>query len=289
MKKGINYLLAGAVFLITLVLLYGGSFAITAAPCLIGLVLGGYDGMMRIYNFLLDHLNLVSSVVYLIPTAVFIPWYYFAVVEKEGLSYFAARQTKKLSPASFVWACILAYAVQHAVSIIIGIMALILPSAVEKYSELVETAGMTQYSPAWIFAVVILPPLVEETVFRGLIMHYLKRAGLCFWIVNLIQALLFGIYHGNLVQGLYAFCIGLLLGYLAGRYNSLIIPVIVHALFNLFGTAGVELETMVLPPLLQGALTFACVPVTAILLVLIHYGAGEKKNNNKSGEEGEGQ
>ena len=106
---------------------------------------------------------------------------------------------------------------------------------------------MTDYSLAWVFAVVILPPLVEETVFRGLIFHYLKKGGAGFWAANLIQAVLFGIYHGNLVQGIYAFCIGLLLGYLAERYSSLIIPVMVHALFNLFGTFGVELEALILP------------------------------------------
>lgn len=284
MKKCTNYLLTAAVFIIILVLLYGGSFGITAAFCLIGLVLGGHEGLTAGYMFLLDHLNLVSCLVYLIPAVVFIPWYIFASARKNRLASFASGQIKKLSPVSFVWTCILAYAVQHAVSIIIGFMAIILPRAVEAYSEMVDAAGMTQYSPAWIFAVVILPPLVEETVFRGLIMHYLKSAGICFWIVNLIQALLFGIYHGNLIQGLYAFCIGLLLGYLAVRYDSLIIPIVVHALFNLFGTAGVELESKLLPPLLQGMLTFACVPVTAMLLVLIHYGAGEKKNNNQCGE-----
>lgn len=289
MKKGTNYLLAAAVFIFTLVLLYGGSFAITTAFSLIGLILGGQQGLIKSYTFMLNHLNLVSCLVYLIPAVVFISWYYFAVIEKKGLTAFASAQTKKLSPVSFLWSFILAYAVQHAVSVIIGFMAVILPRAMETYSELVETAGMTQYSPAWIFAVVILPPLVEETVFRGLIMHYLKKAGVCFWIANLIQALLFGIYHGNLIQGIYAFCVGFLLGYLAGRYDSLIIPVMVHALFNIFGTIGVELESMVLPSILQGMLTFACVPVTAMVLVMIHFGAGEKRNNNKNGKERDGQ
>ena len=57
------------------------------------------------------------------------------------------------------------------------LLAILLPETVEAYAELVESAGMTDYSLAWVFAVVILPPLVEETVFRGLIFHYLKKGG----------------------------------------------------------------------------------------------------------------
>lgn len=277
MKKYNNYLLAAAVFVLILIVLYGCSFGITAAFCLIGVIFGGQEGLTKSYMFLLDHTNMISALVYLIPAFIFIPWYYFAAVEKRGLSHFVSSQTRKLSPAGFAWTFILACTVQHAVSVIMAFLAVLLPKAVEQYSEMVEASGMTEYSPAWILAVVILPPLVEETVFRGLIMHYLQKAGVRFWIVNFIQALLFGIYHGNLIQGIYAFCVGFLLGYLAGRYDSLIIPIMVHALFNFFGTVLVELETMILPTVLQAMLNFACVPITAMVLVMIHYRVGEKR------------
>lgn len=277
MKKCNNYLLAAAVFILILILLYGSSFGITAVFSLIGMIFGGQEGLTKSYMFLLDHANLISALVYLVPAFIFIPWYYFAAAEKKGMAHFASSQTRKLSAAGFVWSFILAYTVQHAVSVIMTFLAVMFPKAVEQYSELVEASGMTQYSPAWVFAVVILPPLVEETVFRGLIMHYLKKAGVCFWIANFIQALLFGVYHGNLIQGIYAFCVGVLLGYLAGRYDSLIIPIMVHALFNFFGTVLVELETMILPVILQAMLNFACVPITAMVLVMIHYRVGEKR------------
>lgn len=287
MKKHVNYLLAASVFVLMLILLYGGSIVLAAVVSLFGLFLRGGEGLSAGYWFLLDHMNLVSCVIYTVPAVAFILWYWLEVVRRDGAASFARAQTKKITPAGVLWTLVLAYAVQHAVSIIIGFLAFMLPETVAAYEEMVESAGLTDYSLTWVFAVVILPPLVEETVFRGLILHYLKKGGARFWAANLIQAVLFGIYHGNLVQGIYAFCIGVLLGYLAERYGSLIIPVMVHALFNLFGTLGVELESMLLPEMAQVMLIYGCVPLTAILLVLIHYGAGEKRNGENTEERNE--
>ena len=287
MKKHVNYLLAASVFVLMLILLYGGSIVLAAVISLFGLFLRGGEGLSAGYWFLLDHMNLVSCVIYTVPAVAFILWYWLEVVRRDGAASFARAQTKKITPAGILWTLVLAYAVQHAVSIIIGFLAFMLPETVAAYEEMVESAGLTDYSLTWVFAVVILPPLVEETVFRGLILHYLKKGGARFWAANLIQAVLFGIYHGNLIQGIYAFCIGVLLGYLAERYNSLIIPVLVHALFNLFGTLGVELESMILPEIVQMMLIYGCVPLTAMLLVLIHYGAGEKRNGEHTEERNE--
>ena len=287
MKKHVNYLLAASVFVLMLILLYGGSIVLAAVVSLFGLFLRGGEGLSAGYWFLLDHMNLVSCVIYTVPAVAFILWYWLEVVRRDGAASFARAQTKKITPAGILWTLVLAYAVQHAVSIIIGFLAFMLPETVAAYEEMVESAGLTDYSLTWVFAVVILPPLVEETVFRGLILHYLKKGGARFWAANLIQAVLFGIYHGNLVQGIYAFCIGVLLGYLAERYSSLIIPVLVHALFNLFGTLGVELESMILPEIVQMMLIYGCVPLTAMLLVLIHYGAGEKRNGEHTEERNE--
>ena len=287
MKKHVNYLLAASVFVLMLILLYGGSIVLAAVVSLFGLFLRGGEGLSAGYWFLLDHMNLVSCVIYTVPAVAFILWYWLEVVRREGAASFARAQTKKITPAGILWTLVLAYAVQHAVSIIIGFLAFMLPETVAAYEEMVESAGLTDYSLTWVFAVVILPPLVEETVFRGLILHYLKKGGARFWAANLIQAVLFGIYHGNLIQGIYAFCIGVLLGYLAERYSSLIIPVLVHALFNLFGTLVVELESMILPEIVQMMLIYGCVPLTAMLLVLIHYGAGEKRNVEHTEERNE--
>lgn len=88
------------------------------------------------------------------------------------------------------------------------------------------------------FAIFFVAPLAEELLFRGLIQKYVgkffheimdKGADLC---TILFQALLFGIYHGNMIQGIYAFVLGILLGFLAVRFNSLIPGIIFHIAIN---------------------------------------------------------
>ncbi len=105
-----------------------------------------------------------------------------------------------------------------------------LAPAFDKYSELAQyiTGGDIILS---LLAVGIIGPVFEEILFRGLIFGELRkitrvRAAL------FIQAVLFGIYHLDIIQGSYAFLIGILLGYVYYRSNSIVAPMIVHATIN---------------------------------------------------------
>ena len=59
-----------------------------------------------------------------------------------------------------------------------------------------------------------------------------------------VQAIMFGVFHMNKLQGIYAFVLGLGLGYIMYLYDSLIITIIIHILFNFIGTIGSELLPM---------------------------------------------
>ena len=79
----------------------------------------------------------------------------------------------------------------------------------------------------------ILIPIVEEIIFRGLIFNRIKHqynfvAGL------LISSLLFGIYHGNIVQGIYATLLGIFLGFAYHKTKSILIPIFIHMGGNTF-------------------------------------------------------
>lgn len=60
-------------------------------------------------------------------------------------------------------------------------------------------------------------PIVEEIIFRGLVLRGLEGYGKRFAV--LASAVLFGLFHGNVVQSPYAFAVGLVLGYTAVEYN----------------------------------------------------------------------
>ena len=75
-----------------------------------------------------------------------------------------------------------------------------------------------------------IPALVEEFVFRGVLLGALRRLGDGFAIV--VSALLFGTVHGNFVQMPFAFFVGLVFGYTVVRTRSLVPVIIVHFINN---------------------------------------------------------
>lgn len=86
-----------------------------------------------------------------------------------------------------------------------------------------------------ILATAVGAPIVEELMFRGVIYRRIRR------MVNVIPAaiitsLLFGIYHGNWIQGPYAFLVGLACVFVYERYKSIIAPIILHGTANFFAT-----------------------------------------------------
>lgn len=76
----------------------------------------------------------------------------------------------------------------------------------------------------------ILGPVAEEILFRGLVQRTMLPFGKKFAI--LVSALTFGLFHGNLLQTPYAFCVGMVLGYVAAEYHILW-AILLHVINNL--------------------------------------------------------
>lgn len=82
-----------------------------------------------------------------------------------------------------------------------------------------------------ILALGIIAPFIEELIFRGLIFSELKRI-MPIPAVILVQAFLFAIYHGNLYQTIYAFFLGIVLGYVLYKTGSIVAPILIHIFYN---------------------------------------------------------
>lgn len=78
--------------------------------------------------------------------------------------------------------------------------------------------------------VVVIPPLVEEVMFRGVVLQSLRRYGDGFAV--LVSAILFGLYHGNFIQMVFAFICGLAMGFAVIRTNSLLPSILIHFINN---------------------------------------------------------
>lgn len=83
----------------------------------------------------------------------------------------------------------------------------------------------------------------EEVVFRGLLQSVVARvlgARSSFPLATILVAVLFGAIHSpmGLVTVALALLLGLAAGYLRARSNSLLPPILVHAMFNIAGSIG---------------------------------------------------
>ena len=82
-----------------------------------------------------------------------------------------------------------------------------------------------------VLTVVIIAPIGEELIFRGIIFRLLEK-NLPVVAAIIIQAVLFGIYHMNIMQGLYVLPLALALGYTAYRTKSVYPCILMHMVNN---------------------------------------------------------
>lgn len=89
-------------------------------------------------------------------------------------------------------------------------------------------------TPIGYVAIGLLAPLAEEMVFRGAILRVLLKVfdRRWHWLPIVISAVLFGAVHGNMAQFLHAMLLGLLLGWLYYRTNSIVPGVVLHWVNN---------------------------------------------------------
>lgn len=92
-----------------------------------------------------------------------------------------------------------------------------------------------------ILALCVLSPIVEEIVYRGFVYNRFRKK-LSGPAAATFTALLFGISHFNLVQGVYACVLGVLLGILVWKTDSLYLAVAAHMMVNFVSVIWTETD-----------------------------------------------
>ncbi|MDR1042613.1 MAG: CPBP family intramembrane metalloprotease [Clostridiales Family XIII bacterium] len=134
-----------------------------------------------------------------------------------------------LSALSFIKLWIIAMGAQLVFDVGAYLMNELLKSSGHSVTELLDQSMRTLETPTGLLYICIVGPIVEELIFRGAIMRSLERFGLNFSIV--ISSLIFGLFHIFTVQAIFAFFMGLILGYLASRY-SIKWSILAHIMIN---------------------------------------------------------
>ncbi|MFS0785205.1 CPBP family intramembrane glutamic endopeptidase [Shouchella sp. 1P09AA] len=114
-------------------------------------------------------------------------------------------------------------------------------------NELTDLLRTMVSSPAGLFAVVVGAPVVEEFLFRGVLIGLFVDIAPV-WLLIGVNALLFMLVHVPQYRGLpilhfIIFFVGLLLAYLFVATGALIVPILVHCIYNLI--VGIAMRRMV--------------------------------------------
>ncbi len=121
-----------------------------------------------------------------------------------------------------------------AVSVALGVNILFVLLGITGASESYQEVAKRQYGVAFGMGLLIygvISPLAEEIVFRGLIYNRMRRY-FGRWISVIACGAMFGIYHGNPVQGIYGCILGIAITWSYERYCSFLAPVLFHAAAN---------------------------------------------------------
>ena len=191
---------------------------------------------------------LISEITGIVAFGLFL---YFVMKEK-----YPARPKEIFSAGNFLAVIFLFAGFELVVSGVLNLLQFIAPGLMADYAKRIESMGITQFSLLSTLVAVILAPIAEEFVFRGLTFKLTRKFSRNFWTANFFQACIFGLAHMidqillllmgeattiNPIQAVYAFIMGLILGYVYKKFNSLWATILAHLSFNLAGTWLVSL------------------------------------------------
>lgn len=111
-------------------------------------------------------------------------------------------------------------------------------------------------------ATAVIPPLIEEFAFRGVVLGVLRKYGDTFAII--VSSVVFGVMHGNFQQMPFTFLVGLVLAYITVKSGSIWIAVAVHAFNNAISVVFTALEKVIPTDFLNGMYVI----LLAVLLLL---------------------
>ncbi len=147
-------------------------------------------------------------------------------------------------------------------------------SQLASISQYYQEASQTLYSQSYIVQLLaygLLTPFAEEYLFRGVIYNrlrvYVTPKKAMIW-----SAVVFGVYHANLVQMIYAGICGLALVWIYERYGTLKAPILAHMCLNLTSIVLTQYDIFAWifnNQMRMMTITVGCAALTATIYVLL--------------------
>lgn len=217
-------------------------------------------------------------IIYVLELLLFAVWYDYACVRSGDRK---KNMKETLQPVNLLSIAMIATGMCFFVNFQLPIVSKVLPEQViMEFETMMDSIGYgIKLIPTLI--ALVFAPLAEELIFRGVMFYYLQKLfenrfgkRKTFWFANIIQAIIFGIYHMNIIQGTYAFVVGLVLGYLMYQFGSIVAPMLAHMLHNFLSTFVWQVVVASMPDsngaYAIGTCLSLCVVVLGIMLCVVN-------------------
>jgi membrane protease YdiL (CAAX protease family) len=155
-------------------------------------------------------------------------WYKRSYVKENKI-----KLKEVFSGKTLIWITLLGVGLQIGIALLLTLVASLKPEWFKSYNELMKQLGGGSSLLSFV-AIVIVAPISEELIFRGVIFEKCKKV-MPLLAANILQAVLFGVMHFNIIQGLYAFVLGIFLGVVCTKRKSIVSAIALHMVFNLSG------------------------------------------------------
>lgn len=145
------------------------------------------------------------------------------------------REIKKLSIKELVQYGFMSYAIVYVFNLLTVLLTYVLEliksgHVISPVEELIADSNPL----LTLLCVVIISPIIEEILFRKIILNKLRDYG--DKIAILFTAVAFGLYHGNVSQFFYATALGCLFAYLTLKTNRIQYAIYLHIFINAIGS-----------------------------------------------------
>ncbi len=208
--------------------LFFGSLLTFLIQMIVSIVIGLIPKISENYNFSFAA-NMISMYVIAFPLI-------YLMFKKVPVQF--SGEKKKMKASHIFVAFLICYAGSYICNLLVtrvtGVLGKILDREIENVAlNLTSSISM----PMNFLFVAILAPIMEELVFRKMLIDRTAHFGEGISIV--FSGLVFGLFHGNLLQFSYAFLLGVFFGFIYMKTRNIIYPIILHMGINFTSVLGV--------------------------------------------------
>ena len=174
------------------------------------------------------------------------------------------KESKSLSVGKMILLFFMSYAILYVVNFLTTILLMII--AAIKGSEIMNPIANVVGTSNWIWSLIfagILSPIIEEMMFRGVMLNKLRRYGDKVAIIT--TAILFGLFHANFSQFFYAVALGIVFAYVTLKTGTIKYSIILHIIVNMMGS-------VILPAVIgdgSNIVAVGCVGLALLAIVIV--------------------